>query len=106
MDAFTNKTSQQPAAGGAPAGQKDDYVDKGEFPACLLVRARPGRDQTKPQTPPRTNQLTLLPLPAFAFGAKKSGHNVDKNTAEKITDGARGLYEKATGKKVDPKISN
>ena len=30
MDAFTNKTSQQPAAGGA-AGQKDDYVDKGEF---------------------------------------------------------------------------
>ncbi|KAJ0117538.1 hypothetical protein N8I77_006891 [Diaporthe amygdali] len=71
MDAFTNKTSQQPAAGGAPAGQKDDYVDK-----------------------------------AFAMGAKKSGHNVDKNTAEKITDGARGLFEKATGKKVDPKISN
>ncbi|KKY31141.1 hypothetical protein UCDDA912_g08915 [Diaporthe ampelina] len=71
MDAFTNKTSQQPAAGGAQAGQKDDYVDK-----------------------------------AFAFGAKKSGHNVNHNTAEKITDGARSLYEKATGKKVDPKISN
>lgn len=30
MDAFTNKTSQQPAAG-AQAGQKDDYVDKGEY---------------------------------------------------------------------------
>lgn len=29
MDAFTKKT-EQPAAGGAPAGQKDDYVDKGE----------------------------------------------------------------------------
>ena len=40
------------------------------------------------------------------MGAKKSGHNVDKNTSEKITDGARGLFEKATGKKVDPKISN
>jgi len=38
--------------------------------------------------------------------AKKSGHNVDANTSEKITDGARGLFEKATGKKVDPKISN
>ncbi|POS73015.1 hypothetical protein DHEL01_v208589 [Diaporthe helianthi] len=75
MDAFkkfTGKASGQPAAGGsAPAGQKDDYVDK-----------------------------------AFAFGAKKSGHNVDHNTAEKITDGARSLYEKATGKKIDPKISN
>lgn len=35
MDAFTNKTSQQPAAGGAPAGQKDDYVDKGESPSLL-----------------------------------------------------------------------
>lgn len=31
MDAFTNKTSQQPAAGGAAPGQQDDYVDKGEF---------------------------------------------------------------------------
>lgn len=36
MDAFTNKTSQQPAPGAA-AGQKDDYVDKGE-PFSLLKR--------------------------------------------------------------------
>jgi hypothetical protein len=34
---------------------------------------------------------------AFDFAAKKSGHNVDRNTSEKITDGARGLFEKATG---------
>lgn len=54
---------------------------------------------------PKDHPLTLSPA-AFAFGAKKSGHNIDKNTSEKITDGARGLYEKATGKKVDPKISN
>lgn len=40
------------------------------------------------------------------MGAKKSGHEVNKNTAEKITDGARGAFEKLTGKKVDPKISN
>lgn len=37
---------------------------------------------------------------------KKSGHNVNRNTAEKITDGARGAFEKLTGKKVDPKYSN
>ena len=43
---------------------------------------------------------------AFSMAAKKSGHNVNPNTAEKITDGARNLFEKATGKKVDPKFSN
>lgn len=31
------------------------------------------------------------------FLAKKSGHPVDAKTNEKITDGARGLYEKFTG---------
>lgn len=41
MDALKNKlsggSSQQPAAGAAPAGQKDDYVDKGELilPDCF-----------------------------------------------------------------------
>lgn len=40
------------------------------------------------------------------MGAKKSGHAVPRGTAEKITDGARGLFEKATGKKVSSKISN
>jgi hypothetical protein len=34
---------------------------------------------------------------AFDAVAKKSGHNVDAGTSEKITDGARGLFEKATG---------
>ncbi|KAL1844074.1 hypothetical protein VTK73DRAFT_2657 [Phialemonium thermophilum] len=43
---------------------------------------------------------------AFDLLAKKSGHNVDQNTGEKITDGARNLFEKTTGKKVNPKISN
>ncbi|KAJ9145438.1 hypothetical protein NKR23_g5291 [Pleurostoma richardsiae] len=43
---------------------------------------------------------------AFDMGAKKTGHNIDRNTSEKITDGARGLFEKATGKKVSEKISN
>merc|ERR1712225_141206 len=43
---------------------------------------------------------------AFGFISKKAGYNVDPNTGEKITDGARGLYEKQTGKKVNPKWSN
>lgn len=43
---------------------------------------------------------------AFDMGSKKSGHQFDRNTSEKITDGARGAFEKVTGKKVDPKISN
>jgi hypothetical protein len=34
---------------------------------------------------------------AFAMGAKKSGHNIDRNTQEKITDAGRSMYEKATG---------
>lgn len=38
--------------------------------------------------------------------AKKSGHSVDRNTSEKITDGAREAYEKATGKTVNSKFSN
>ncbi|CZR70077.1 uncharacterized protein PAC_19978 [Phialocephala subalpina] len=40
------------------------------------------------------------------FIEKKTGHTMGRNTNEKITDGARGLYEKATGNKVDPKYSN
>ncbi|OQE40152.1 hypothetical protein PENCOP_c006G08347 [Penicillium coprophilum] len=43
---------------------------------------------------------------AFAAGVKKSGYNVDRNMQEKITDGAREAYEKATGKHVSEKISN
>ncbi|KAL8358902.1 hypothetical protein RB601_008206 [Gaeumannomyces tritici] len=70
---------------------------------------------------------------AFDFASKKAGHPVDRNAGEKITDAARGVYEKATGcvffclrpslrrtladnadhsplpcnrKKVNPKISN
>lgn len=45
-------------------------------------------------------------MPAFDLGAKKSGHTVNRSTAEKITDGGRNLFEKATGKKVSDKISN
>ncbi|TVY57094.1 hypothetical protein LSUE1_G009846 [Lachnellula suecica] len=58
------------------------------------------------------------------FIEKKSGHSMGRDTNEKITDGARGMYEKATGflasqlkvleltrrrwcrSQVDPKYSN
>lgn len=78
--------------------------------------------------------LTKTEPTAAGFLAKKSGHNMDAKTTEKVTDGARGLYEKFTGwvllfvspppsllkiylsvcsdvcgmcrKKVDPKYSN
>lgn len=53
MDAFTNKTSQQPAAGGAPAGQKDDYVDKGKPSLSLPIRYG-----TKPYCPLLCPSLT------------------------------------------------
>ncbi|ERS98792.1 uncharacterized protein SPSK_04686 [Sporothrix schenckii 1099-18] len=43
---------------------------------------------------------------AFNFVSKKTGHQVNPETSEKITDGARGAFEKVTGKKVDPKYSN
>ncbi|CAG8979730.1 hypothetical protein HYALB_00012376 [Hymenoscyphus albidus] len=42
----------------------------------------------------------------LAFAEKQSGHSLGRETNEKVTDGARGLYEKATGNKVDPKFSN
>lgn len=34
---------------------------------------------------------------AFDFGAKKSGHNINRSTEEKITDAGREAYEKLTG---------
>jgi len=43
---------------------------------------------------------------ALDAGEKKFGMKSDRNMNEKITDGARGLFEKATGKKVPDKVSN
>jgi len=40
------------------------------------------------------------------FLEKKTGYTQSRDTNEKITDGARGLYEKATGNQVDSKYSN
>ncbi len=34
---------------------------------------------------------------AFGMLSKKTGHSVSRETGEKITDGARGVFEKVTG---------
>lgn len=93
----SGSTAQQPAAGGA---QKEDYVDKGELFSLLHQTPPPSVQQ------PDGSLTRLRAHTAFDMGMKKSGHNVDRNTSEKITDGARSAYEKVTGKQVNPKISN
>ncbi|KAF2086315.1 hypothetical protein K490DRAFT_20515, partial [Saccharata proteae CBS 121410] len=42
------------------------------------------------------------------YAEKKEGMDSQKNRGmnEKITDGARGMFEKATGKDVPDKVSN
>ncbi|EXA39631.1 uncharacterized protein FRV6_12839 [Fusarium oxysporum] len=40
------------------------------------------------------------------FLNKKVGMNISRDNQEKATDFARSQYEKSTGNKVDPKISN
>ncbi|KAF5662279.1 hypothetical protein FCIRC_11577 [Fusarium circinatum] len=40
------------------------------------------------------------------FLNKKGGFNISRDNQEKATDFARSQYEKQTGNKVDPKISN
>ncbi|KAL8369570.1 hypothetical protein RB595_000073 [Gaeumannomyces hyphopodioides] len=99
MDFGGNKNNNTMASGQPAAGtEKADFGDKGETkPAKAL--------------PPSSHSCigsradASVP-PAFDFAAKKAGHPVNRNTGEKITDAARNAYEKATGKKVNPKISN
>ncbi|CAD6443232.1 f94fd24e-35be-4c42-a7b2-1ab905a3feaa [Sclerotinia trifoliorum] len=42
----------------------------------------------------------------LSFLEKKTGHTLSRDQNEKITDGARNLYEKQTGSKVNSKFSN
>lgn len=62
-----------------------DYVDKGtDAPpssACCWRKSR----------------LTGSAREAWDAASKKAGHDFDSKTDEQITDGARAIYEKATG---------
>ncbi|KXJ90019.1 hypothetical protein Micbo1qcDRAFT_164521 [Microdochium bolleyi] len=75
----SNTNTQQPAGGAAP-------VDGQAAPA-----------QQKDYGDKVADQL---------FNRSGYGNKVSESNREKITDFARGQYEKATGKKVDPKYSN
>ncbi|TKA72871.1 hypothetical protein B0A55_06645 [Friedmanniomyces simplex] len=79
MNMNTQSNMNTGATTGGPAGQKEDYLDKG-----LDALEKKSGTQT--------------------------GHTMDPNqmrsTNEKITDKARGMFEKATGKHVPDKVSN
>ncbi|KAI9784293.1 MAG: hypothetical protein M1839_002354 [Geoglossum umbratile] len=55
--------------------------------------------------PPKEDKPDYLDKGVAALGSK-FGIKTDAKTNEKITDGARGFFEKSTGKKVPEKISN
>jgi hypothetical protein len=97
---FTSKSEQpgqQPqqqtaTTGGAPSGtttaapaQTQDYGDKGESQTLLSDRRGDAwMDGANVGV-------------AFDFISKKAGHDLNPETDEKVTDGARGLYEKFSG---------
>jgi hypothetical protein len=68
--------------------QNEDYGDKGLFSSLLrllsVLRHKKGGLLTQERT-------------GLDFIQKKTGHTLGRDTNEKITDGARGLFEKATG---------
>jgi hypothetical protein len=49
---------------------------------------------------------TTLTSTGLDFLEKKTGHTFSRDQNEKITDGARDMFEEMTGKKIDPRYSN
>ncbi|KAI2631575.1 hypothetical protein GGS26DRAFT_591447 [Hypomontagnella submonticulosa] len=62
-----------------------------------------GATGTNPQQPGEKKDLGDK---IAGFVNKKEGNRASDTQIESGTDKVRGLYEKATGNKVDPKISN
>jgi hypothetical protein len=91
------KSSGSKPAEQKPAGEQDkqDYGDKGEsIPFTLLIFFSVHFSSSHKPTDPR---LTSCSHTAAGFIGKQTGHKMDPKTTEKVTDGARGLYEKFTG---------
>ena len=92
---------QQPQGGAAPAQNNtgnEDYGDKGtsSYHSPLFSHGtRVGRRNLLNEK--ERNEADLVLETGLDFIEKKSGHTLGRDTNEKITDGARGLYEKATG---------
>ena len=66
--------------------QNEDYGDKGSFFSLL-----------DPLCAFREKGFADAERTGLDFIEKKTGHSMGRDTNEKITDGARGLFEKATG---------
>lgn len=98
-----NQTAQQAGAAGEQAqmggqgqmgaqgqamgnNQNEDYGDKGSFYSLLNTLYAF-----------RQKGFTDAEKTGLDFIQKKTGHTLGRDTNEKITDGARGLFEKATG---------
>ena len=77
MDSFNNTNSQQTTSNNNPTQQKEDYLDKGLDAAEKKFGGASAQDTEK-----------------------------YRSVNEKITDGARNMFEKATGKDVPDKFSN
>ena len=93
--------SGQPAQGGAAAG-KEDYVDKGSSDMSLYLSIQAVPKTLHPPSHPNHNLIPPLSSTGLASAEKKyGGGKVNPEQArgvnEKVTDGARGMFEKATG---------
>ena len=82
--------SQQKPAGSSQGSGGQDYVDKGKSLSKETLSMWP---RAKSRFVIRTN----LDVAAWDSVSKKAGHDFDRSTDEKITDGARSAFEKATG---------
>jgi hypothetical protein len=98
---------------GGNAGQ-EDYGDKGKFlllfPSLFHSSLSPFQIQQSPRLPSfflKQPKATSTPLPPLIhsntpqtgldFIEKKTGHSFSRDQNEKVTDAARGFYEKQTG---------
>lgn len=94
--------------GGNAAGGQEDYLDKGVFPplffSSLFTITPPSHPptlstlQSSPRPAPnKTNHLAGLDAAEKKFGQGKVDPNKERGVNEKVTDKARGMFEKATG---------
>lgn len=103
-----NNNTQAPAQGQPQGGAgQEDYGDKGRSSLLSSSVARAPSPLPSPSRFRSVHQrdrigvveqrLILVTKTGLDFIEKKTGHTMGRDTNEKITDGARGLYEKATG---------
>ncbi|RYP66503.1 hypothetical protein DL771_007763 [Monosporascus sp. 5C6A] len=101
MDAIKNAIGGKSGSSGhtsnqqSSSGQQQDYGDKGKSVASSPLKA-----------PRKAVADRGWSLAAFKAVNDKAGWGLNESRREQITDFGRGAYEKKSGNKVDPKISN